>query len=97
MRNRWAYFRPVCEYLGLLIWAAGRLMLVPLATRAVFADDGDDVPAYAYWIPAVVAIAAGVALKRNLKFPPLDNRRGAATKQMLSEAWAVYNQAEERK
>jgi len=75
MRNRWAYFRPVCEYLGLLFWAAGLLMLVPLAVRALFADDGADVPAYVYWIPAVVAIAAGAALKRNLKFPPLDNRR----------------------
>ncbi len=88
MRNRWAYFRPVCEYLGLLIWSAGLLMLVPLAVRALFADDGADVPAHAYWVPAVVAIVAGAALKRNLKFPPLDNRRAMV---LCALGWIVVS------
>jgi len=33
MRGRWQYFRPILDYLGLLLWAFGLLMIVPLAAR----------------------------------------------------------------
>ena len=76
MRNRWRYFRPVFEYLGLLIWVFGLLLLVPLAARLIFAQPGRaEAPAAAFWVPAVAALAFGLGLKRTVRFPPLDNRR----------------------
>jgi len=76
MRNRWQYFLPVGAYLGLLLWCFGILMLVPLGVWAAFASAGrTEVSAAAYWVPALVALLAGAALKRNLNNPPLDTRR----------------------
>ena len=76
MRNRWQYLWPVGGYLGLLLWCFGLLMLVPLAVWAAFASAGrTEVSASVYWVPALVALAGAVALKRNLKNPPLDTRR----------------------
>ena len=34
MRNRWAYFRPIGDYLGLLMWVVAALLLVPLLVAA---------------------------------------------------------------
>ncbi len=76
MRNRWHYFRPIVDYLGILIWLTGLLLLVPLIARMIFAEAGRaEVPAWAFWIPAVAAMVVAALLKRNLHFPPLDNRR----------------------
>ncbi|MHC4717854.1 MAG: TrkH family potassium uptake protein, partial [Planctomycetota bacterium] len=76
MRNRWQYYRPVCEYLGLLVGVFGALMLVPLGVRNFLASSGAaEVGAHVYWIPGLVALAAAVAMKRNLRLPSLDNRR----------------------
>jgi len=35
VRNRWAYWRPVVEYLGLLTWLFGVMALVPLGVRVL--------------------------------------------------------------
>ncbi|HUU21922.1 MAG TPA: TrkH family potassium uptake protein [Phycisphaerae bacterium] len=76
MRNRWQYFRPVFEYLRLLISVFGLLLLVPLAVRAVLADGGrQEVSVWVFVIPAVCSLLCGIGLKRNLKLPALDNRR----------------------
>lgn len=76
MRNRWQYFLPVGAYLGLLLWCFGILMLVPLCVWAAFASAGRaEVSAAAYWVPALAALLGGLALKRNLRNPPLDTRR----------------------
>ena len=76
MRNRWEYFRPIGSYLGLLLWCFGVLMLVPLGVWAAFASAGrTEVSAAAYWVPAAVALAGAVALKRDLARPALDTRR----------------------
>jgi len=76
MRNRLVYFRVILDYLGLLCWAAGALMVVPLAVRLIYAQAGrQEVAACAFWVPAVVALALGLLLKRNWEFPQLDNRR----------------------
>ena len=58
MRNRWQYLRPICGYLGVLIAVFGLLMLVPLLVRAFFVSSGtEEVPAYAFWLPALGAVA----------------------------------------
>jgi len=76
VRNRWAYWRPVVEYLGLLTWIFGVMALVPLGVR-VLVESGPEgpLPASTFWVPAVVALVVGLVLKRNLRFPPLDVRR----------------------
>ena len=76
MRNRLSYFRPILDYLGLLTWVFGLLMLVPLAARWAFAQSGRaEAPAAAFWTPAAVALAMGLIAKRRGRFPALDNRR----------------------
>jgi len=76
MRNRWRYFLPIGSYLGLLLWCFGLLMLVPLGVWGAFASTGrPEVSPAAYWVPALTALLAGLALKRNLHNPPLDTRR----------------------
>ena len=89
MRNRWAYWRPVTEYLGLLTWVFGVMALVPLGVR-VLAEPGEGGPvaASAFWGPAVLALAAGLALKRNLRFPPLDTRRAMV---LCALGWLVVS------
>jgi len=74
MRNRFAYFRPVIDYLALLSWVFGLLLLVPLVVRFV-APGPAEVPAAVYWAPAALALVAGAVLKRSLRFPALDTRR----------------------
>jgi len=75
VRNRWRYWRPVLEYLGLLTWIFGVMALVPLGVRVLAEPSEVPVPASAFWVPAVVALAAGLVLKRNVSFPSLDSRR----------------------
>lgn len=76
MRNRLTYFRPLLDYLGVLLGIFGLLLLVPLLVQMAFPSRGaGQAPSHAFWIPAAVALVLGVVLKRNLEFPPLDNRR----------------------
>jgi len=58
MRNPWRYWRPVCDYLGLLLWVFGLLMVVPLTVWMVLSQTAaGEVPAAAFWVPAVIALA----------------------------------------
>ncbi len=76
MRNRWRYFRPILDYLGLLVWIFGLLLLAPLAVRIYYAWAGNaEVSGWVYGGPALAALLGGLVLKRNLHFAPLDNRR----------------------
>jgi trk system potassium uptake protein TrkH len=91
MRNRWLYFRPICDYLGLLLWLSGLLMLVPLGVRAASEAGGRaEAPAWVFWAPAVGAMLAGLALKRNLRFPALDGRRAMI---LCALGWMVVSAA----
>jgi len=89
VRNRWRYWRPVLEYLGLLTWVFGVMALVPLGVR-VLAEPGEHapVPASAFWVPGVVALGAGLALKRNVSFPALDSRRAMV---LCALGWLVVS------
>ena len=89
MRNRWRYWRPVVEYLGLLTWMFAVMALVPLGVR-VLAEPGAHapVPASAFWLPAVVALVTGLALKRNVRFPSLDSRRAMV---LCALGWLVVS------
>ena len=54
----------------------GVLALLPLAVQAWFAGPGERaVPPSAFYVPAGIALAAGLILKRNMRFPSLDSRR----------------------
>lgn len=75
-QNRWNYFRAVLDYLGLLLWMFGLLLLVGLGVRAIFVGNGmQEVSVWAFLAPAILSLTAGMLLKRNLHFPPLDTRR----------------------
>jgi len=89
VRNRWLYWRPVVEYLGLLTWVFGVMALAPLGGR-VLAEPGEHapVPASAFWAPAVVALVAGVVLKRNVRLPALDSRRAMV---LCAVGWLVVS------
>ena len=89
MRNRWAYFRPICDYLGLLLWVFGLLMVVPLVLRAFWMRGGPaEVPAATFWVPAAIAIACGALLKRDRQFPALDGRRAMM---LCAMGWLVVS------
>ncbi len=89
MRNRWGYFRPILDYLGLLAWVFGLLMVVPLTVRWLFARGGVvETPALTFGVPAAVGLLVGLLLKRNLRFPPLDNRRAMI---LCALAWIVIS------
>ncbi len=76
MRNRWQYYRPILEYLGLLVGLFGTLMLVPLGVRNFLAGSGaPEVPPHVYWVPGLVALALAAAMKRSFRLPSLDTRR----------------------
>ena len=88
-QNRWNYFRPVLDYLGLLLWMFGLLLLVGLGVRGILAGDGkQEVTAWAFLAPAILSLAAGALLKRNFKFPPLDNRRAMI---LCAMGWLVVS------
>jgi len=87
--SNWRYFRPVLDYLGLLCWVFSPLMLIPLASRLVLTDAGRGVvPASAFWIPIVVSLGLAVALKRDLRSPPLDSRRAMV---LCALGWIVIS------
>jgi len=88
VRNRWRYWRPVLEYLGLLTWIFGMMALVPLGVRVLAEPEGVPVPASAFLVPAVVALGAGVVLKRNVSFPALDSRRAMV---LCALGWLVVS------
>jgi trk system potassium uptake protein TrkH len=89
MRNRWRYFRPVLEHLGLLISVFGVLLLVPLLLRAAPGEAGrQKAPLWAFALPAVGSALLGLGLKRGLKLPPLDNRRAMI---LCALAWIVIS------
>jgi len=76
MRNRFAYFRAMFDYLGMLCWVFGIVMLVPLAVELSNWQSGDDLSrVLGFGFPLVAAVIAGALLKRNLRFHPLDSRR----------------------
>jgi trk system potassium uptake protein TrkH len=76
MRARLYYFRPLLDYLGLLAWVFGLLMLIPLAYELVVGDPGGDpTRVLGFGAPAAAALILGLVLKRNLRSPPLDGRQ----------------------
>jgi len=89
MRNRWQYLWPIGGYLGLLLWCFSVLMLVPLAVWAAFKSAGrPEVPGAAYWVPALIAAAGALVLKRDLKNPQLDTRRAMV---LCALGWIVLS------
>ena len=76
MRNRWLYLLPIVDYLGVLFGVFAVLLLVPTAVQLFHSRSGlTEAPPYVFPISAGVAAAVGLALKRNLRFQPLDNRQ----------------------
>jgi trk system potassium uptake protein TrkH len=89
MRNGARYFRPILDYLGLLSWVFGLLMLVPLGYELVCCNPAEDpLRTAGFGIPAVLAVVLGAALKRNLRFPPLDERRAML---LIALGWIVVS------
>ncbi len=89
MRNRLPYFRSMLDYLGLLSWVFGLVLLVPLAVELSTWHTGDDLSRIVgFGVPIAVALIAGAVLKRNLKFQPLDNRRAML---LTALAWLVIS------
>jgi len=89
MRNRWQYFKPIVDYVGLLVWVFGLLLLAPMVVQIVSAYHGSrEVPIWVYWAPAVGAVVCGLALKRNLRSPPLDTRRAMI---LCAIGWTVVS------
>ncbi len=76
MRNRWQYFSPLLDYLGLLLWVSGLIMIVPIAMHAYFAIRGfTEVPIHTFILPALLSIGGGAWLKRDYESPPIDDRQ----------------------
>lgn len=89
MRDRLPYFRAMLDYLGLLSWVFGLVLLVPLAVELSTWHAGEDPSrVVGFGVPIAVALVAGVALKRNLRFEPLDNRRAML---LTALAWMVIS------
>jgi trk system potassium uptake protein TrkH len=89
MRNRLPYFRPILDYLGLIAWVFGLLMLIPLAIELLsFTGGREPVRIIGFALPAVVVFLVGVLLKRNFRFAPLDNRRAML---LTALAWIVVS------
>jgi trk system potassium uptake protein TrkH len=77
------------DYLGLLSWIFGLVMLAPLAVELSGWQSGDDLSrVIGFGVPLVAALIAGTALKRNLRFEPLDNRRAML---LTAIAWMVIS------
>jgi trk system potassium uptake protein TrkH len=89
LRNRVQYLRPIVDYLGLLAWVFGLLMLIPLV-YAIAAGDSARNPllALGFGLPAALALVLGGSLKRNLRFPPLDERRAML---LIALGWIVVS------
>ena len=76
MRNRLAYFAPLLDYLGVLFWVFGVLLLIPLGVLVWSARGGhEEVSWFCFVGPAAAAFLFGAMLKRKPGFKPLDSRR----------------------
>jgi len=76
MRNRIAYFTPILDYLGVLFWVFGLLLLSPLIVLGIYSGSHiRECSPLAFILPACVALALGLAFKRDFNFRPLDTRR----------------------
>jgi len=76
VRNRFAYFLPVLEYLGALFWVFGFVTLIPLIVLFIYAGQGHkEASAFTFIAPAILSLVLGIVLKRRLTFPALDTRR----------------------
>ncbi len=75
MRNRFQFLLPVLDYLGALLWTTGFVLLAPVVVLLIYAkSEYAEVPAHAYFIPAVVSLGLGILLKRRPSFRALDSR-----------------------
>lgn len=89
MRNRLRYFRSLADYLGIISWIFGLVMLVPLAVELAFGHHvGSSARLFGFGAPSALALILGFALKRNLKLSPLDNRRAMM---LTALAWIVVS------
>ena len=89
MRNRFRYFRSIADYLGIISWVFGLVMLVPLAVELVYGRmAGGAGRLYGFGVPSALTLALGFALKRNLRLTPLDNRRAMM---LTALAWIVVS------
>jgi trk system potassium uptake protein TrkH len=89
MRNRFQYFRSIADYLGIVSWIFGLVMLVPLAIEVAFGRlAGGPARLVGFGAPSALAIILGFVLKRNLKLTPLDNRRAMM---LTALAWIVVS------
>ena len=76
MRNRLNYFAPVVHHLGALFWIFGFVLLVPLLVLAPCARAGqNEVSAWTFVLPAMIAWLLGFILKRGRASAPMDCRR----------------------
>jgi len=75
VRNRFAHLLPVLDYLGALFWIFGLLVLAPLIVMGARAQDWpSEVSILTFVVPAAIAFALALALKRKAAFRPLDQR-----------------------
>ena len=76
MRNRVAYFTPILDYLGVLFWVFGLLLLTPLIFLGIYSQgEIQETSPLTFILPACVALGLGLAFKRDFNFRPLDTRR----------------------
>ncbi len=89
MRNRFIFLSPVLGHLGALLWTVGFVLLVPLVPLLIYARTGrGEVLPLCYLVPAVLAMALGLVLKRRHRLQPL-NLRGAMLLGVLG--WVVVS------
>jgi trk system potassium uptake protein TrkH len=89
MRNRFRYFRSIADYLGIISWIFGLVMLVPLVVELVYGRmAGGTARLYGFGVPSALTLVLGFALKRNLRTDPLDNRRAMM---LTALAWIVVS------
>lgn len=63
---------PTLDCLGLLIWVSGLVMLVPMPVELWSWRPGCEIARVTgFGIPAAITFAAGILLKRNLRFEML--------------------------
>ena len=75
MRNRFQFLLPVLDYLGALLWTSGFVLFVPLVILAIYRkSEYGEVNPFSFIIPAILALALGLVLKRSPGFKPLDSR-----------------------
>jgi trk system potassium uptake protein TrkH len=75
MRNRFQFLLPILDYLGALLWTSGFVLLAPLVPLFVYHRMGRrEVSPFCYLVPAVIALALGLVLKRSRSFRPLTSR-----------------------